>query len=208
MRVARGWGGRFVWGFGRDVGEERLARPNAVAYEGLSFPAEDVGNIVTVTLGEVLFSAVVIHVKVEHPTSRFCGEPVVPAQGYRRQIVSVEVFAEEPGPVTGIVQARGYVVSLVAVVLVALPTTIGTITVTPNPRIMGVLATHDGGPGGAAQGGGYERVLERHALRPYEVERLRHIFQVVFTHIVGEDKDEVRWAGCRLGLCRRPAINS
>src|SRR5215211_6188121 len=148
MRVARGWGGRFVWGFGRDVGEERLARPNAVAYEGLSFPAEDVGNIVTVTLGEVLFSAVVIHVKVEHPTSRFCGEPVVPAQGYRRQIVSVEVFAEEPGPVTGIVQARGYVVSLVAVVLVALPTTIGTITVTPNPRIMGVLATHDGGPGG------------------------------------------------------------
>ena len=42
--MARGWGGRFMWGFGRDVGEERLARSNAVADEGLSFPAEDVCN--------------------------------------------------------------------------------------------------------------------------------------------------------------------
>src|SRR4030095_7031123 len=105
-------------------------------------------------------------------------------------------------------QARGYVVILVAVVLVALPSAIGTVSVTPNPRIMGVLAAHDGGSGGAAQGVGYERVLARHALRPYEVECLGHIFQVVFTHIVGEDKHEVRLAGCRLGLCRRPASNS
>ena len=41
--------------FGRDVGEERLARNIAGVDEGLSFPAENVGGVVTVTVCRSIF---------------------------------------------------------------------------------------------------------------------------------------------------------
>ena len=77
----------------------------------------------------------------------------------------------------------------------------------PNTRVMSVLAAHDGGPRGATQRVGHKRVLELHALGFQQRARLGHIFQVVFTHVVGEDEDEIGFDRGRLGLCRKTAKN-
>ena len=63
--------------------------------------------------------------------------------------------------------------------------------------VVGVLAAQDGGPAGAAQGVGYERVLEGRALvyeqRLYVGHALQRTrVQIVYGQVVGEDQDHVR----------------
>src|SRR3712207_3134190 len=91
------------------------------------------------------------------------GEPLVPARGHGSPLVVVEVLAQECGTVAGIVEARGQVVLLMAVALVALPPSIGS-DIGPDARIVRVLAAHDGGPTGAAQRVGDVSIREAHTL--------------------------------------------
>jgi hypothetical protein len=92
-------------------------------------------------------------------------------------------------------KVSGYVVFFVAEVLVTLPPSVSGVLGKPEPVVVSVLATHDGGPGGAAPRQGYVCILEPHAFISQEGARLGHVLQVVFAHVVGEDEDEVGFGG-------------
>src|ERR671921_2162769 len=50
-------------------------------------------------------------------------------------------------------------------------------------------------------------IVKGHALRRYEVARVRHVGQVILAHVVGEDEDEVGFGWGRLGRWRRALDN-
>src|SRR5215212_3738033 len=199
--VARGRGGRRVRSLGCHVSKERLAMRNASADERPGFPAFHVGTIVASFGAEVPYSALVVGVITGVPAPG--GEPVIPAWGHERFVLdAAEVLTDEGGPVASRIEARCHVVLLVAFVPVRLPASSRPtdVYVGPYPSVVGILAAHDGGPAGTAKWVGDEGVRKAHALGPKHGASLWHVLEIAFSHVVGEDEDDVGFGGELLGI--------
>src|SRR5215208_6019279 len=204
--VARGRGGRMVRNLGCHVSKERLATRNSSSNEHPGFPAFHVGAIIASFGAEVPSSALVVGVITKVPTPG--GEPVIPAWGHEGFVLdAAEVLTDEGGPVASRIEARCHVVLLVGFVPVRLPTSSPPtdVFVGPYPGVVGILAAHDGGPTGTAKCVGDEGVRKAHALSLKHGASLWHVLEVAFSHVVGEDEDDVGFGGERLGIWRHAA---
>src|SRR5918995_19458 len=127
-------------------------------------------------------------------------EPPIPARRFVLGAgIFIEVLAEETRPVARRIQTRRHVVLLVAFVPVGLHTAARTL-VGPDPGVVGVLAPHDGGPGGTTKRVGDEGVREAHALVPQYGASLRHVLEVILAHVIGQDEDDIGFGGSPFGL--------
>src|SRR5215216_6647458 len=199
--VTRGRNGRRVRSFGCHVSKERLATRNAFSNEHPGFPAFHVGKIVASFGAEVPYSPLVVGaiIKVSAPG----GEPVIPAWGHEGFVLdAAEVLTDEGGPVASRIEARCHVVLLVAFVPVGLPASSPPtdVLVGPYPGVVSILAAHDGGPAGTAKWVGDEGVRKAHALGLKHGASLWHVLEIAFSHVVGEDEDDVGFGGELLGI--------
>src|SRR5829696_8177243 len=198
--VARCWRSRTVRGPWRHVGEEGYPCCRGGADEGFCVIRYHVRFIVCRSRAVVDDSAIVVDLVIVVTGAVRVREPPIPARRFVRGAgVFIEVLAEEACPVTRRIQTRRHVVLLVAVVPVSRPAALRTL-VAPDPGIVGVLAPHDGGPGGTTKRVGDEGVREVHALVPQYGARLRHVLEVIFAHVIGQDEDDVGFGGSPLGL--------
>src|SRR5215212_4867988 len=106
--VARGRCGRQVRSYGRHVSEEGFAQRGTVADECVGLPTEHVGFVVALSCTVVPYGAVVVDIVVE--VAEFAagaiesGEPPIPSQrNIGGVVVTVEVLADEGGPVASVV---------------------------------------------------------------------------------------------------------
>src|SRR5215208_5209827 len=184
----------------RHEGEEGLPRFRGGADEGLGVIRYHVRFIVCRGRAVVDDSAIVVDLVVVVLASGRVREPPIPSPRFVRGAgVFIEVFAEEARPVARRIQTCRHVVLLVAFVPVGPPAAVRTL-VCPDPGVVGVLAPHDGGPGGTTKCVGDEGVREIHALVPQHGASLRHVLEVVFAHIIGQDEDDIGFGGSPLGL--------
>src|SRR5215212_4011841 len=198
--VARCWRSRTVRGPWSYVGEERISRLRGGADERFCLVRYPVRFIVCRARAVVDDSAIVVDLVVVVTAAARVREPPIPARRFALGArVLIEILAEEACPVTRIIQTRRYVVLLVAVVPVGLQATARTL-VGPDAGVVGVLAPHDGGPGGTTKRVGDVGVREGHALVPQYRASLRHILEVVFAHVIGQDEDDIGFGGSPLDL--------
>src|SRR5919107_6306741 len=189
--VARCWRSRTVRGPWRHVGEEGHPRLRGGADEGLCLFRYPVRFIVCRGRAVVYDSAIVVDLVVVVTAAARVREPPIPARRFALGArVLIEILAEEACPVTRIIQTRRYVVLLVAVVPVGLQAAARTL-VGPDAGVVGVLAPHDGGPGGTTKRVGDVGVRKGHALVPQYRASLRHVLEVVFAHVIGQDEDDI-----------------
>src|SRR5215217_949730 len=199
--VARGRGRRTVRSLGCHVSKERLATRNTNSNEHPGFPAFHVGEIVASFGAEVPYSALVVCVITKVPAPG--GEPVIPAWGHEGFVLDgAEVLTNEGGPVASRIEASCHVVLLVAFVPVGLPASSPPtdVLVGPYPGVVSILAAHDGGPAGTAKWVGDEGVRKAHALGLKHGASLWHVLEIAFSHVVGEDEDDVGFGGELLGI--------
>src|SRR5215204_5385961 len=191
-----------VRGLGRHISKERSVSRGAGTDECLGLSPQYIGEIVAILAPEVPYGALVVHVVVV-VAGLEVGEPAVPTRGYRSGvIVAVQVFPEESGLVTRCVETRRYVIVLVTLVLVRLPTSPRAVLIGPHPAIVRVLAPHYRGPAGTTQRVRDVGVREAQSPGFEDGARLRHVLQIVITHVVGYDKDDVGPGGGPPGLPR------
>lgn len=127
--------------------------------------------------------------------------PLVPAAWHlvRADVVAVEVLAEEPGPVTGLVQRHSVRAPLVAVADEGLVAAAVPVLVRQHPGVVRKPAGEQRRAGRAAQAVGDEVVPERRAVAPHASHR-GHVLDQVGRKIVGVDEDDVGFpAAGRLG---------
>ena len=209
--VARRRRRRLVRDVGRHVQEERFVV--LLLDELARLPREDVdevvlrGRAVPDELAVLVEPVVVLRVRVAAAGRTV---PLVPAGRDERRVdgfrIPVQILAEQPRPVAGVVHPRGDRRLLVAVGMeLSVPTRRR--EVAENVVLVHVLAAQDRRTRGATQRVGDEEVRERrpllHELR-VDLREPRRVEVGVEVEVVGEDEDDVRLLG-RLGLRHRRA---
>src|SRR5215208_1277174 len=193
--VARCWRSRTVRGPWSYVGEERISRLRGGADERFCLVRYPVRFIVCRARAVVDDSAIVVDLVVVVTAAARVREPPIPARRFALGVrVLIEILAEEACPVARRIQKRRYVVLLVPFVPVGLQAAARTL-VGPDPGVVGVLAPHDGGPGGTTERVGDEGVREAHALVPQDGASLRHEPEVISAHVIGQDEDDIGFGG-------------
>ena len=179
------------------VDQERVVVAGELADRVVGPLGDDVGDVV---VAEGLRLAVVVEGEVEvvvDPRSERV--PAVPARrAYVAGGVAVEELADEAGLVAALLEPRADLVGRVE----GLEATEGA-GVVLHAVVLGVLAGHQLGAGGAAQGMGRDRVREVHPAIGEQLAGARHPLQVVLAHVVGHHEDDVGWVGL-IRADRRP----
>src|SRR4028119_2394674 len=176
------------------VGEEglvlRCRPPNEVAGllgenvgEEVPFLAA-VGDLLTVLVDAVVVELLPVELAVPLVPARRDVGPVPPP-------VTVEVFAEESGPVAALLKAGGYRILFGPIVTELLEAS-GRGTVALYAAVVGVEAGEDGGPRGATDREAHEGVLEGGALVAHKGADLGHLLGRGVVKVIGENEDYVR----------------
>jgi hypothetical protein len=121
--------------------------------------------------------------------------PLVPAGGDVATAVLIQILAEQAGSVTGVVEAGGEVIIVVACRLERVYAAVGAV-VGDDAGVVRVLPAQDRRARGAACGEGSEGVGEGRTLADQLLFDLRHLGEQGEIGVVGEDKQDVRLLAC------------